>query len=124
MNDEAKPVPSYGIHELKKVLFFAVESGNVADRLQSEKGWIGKAAAALPLADEFIGLISLDPKKVMLEMKDLSAAEKDELLSLVAEKYNIKDEQKEALVEEGLALVAEMVECAAAMHKYAQKWRK
>jgi len=115
---------AYGIHELKKVFFFAVEAGNVADKLSSVNGWISKAAAALPLTDEFIGLLSLDPKKVVLEVKDLSQSEKDELVSLVIEKYDIKDDQKEALIEEGMRLVASMIDCAMAMSAYAKKWSK
>lgn len=114
----------HGTEELQKILFFIVEAGNVADAIEKQKNWIGKATAILPLTDEFIALLSLNPKKVTLEWKDFSKEEKEKLFVLAKEKYDIPDDQKESLIEEGLHVVSKLVDMTKEIVDYSKKWRK
>lgn len=98
-----------GTENLKKVLAFALGLGN-----ELAKGFEdGKLSLVegMGLADNLLaipGLISAR-KEILAELKDLDAAERQELFDYVKQEFDLPDDRIEAIVEEALGLVENIV---------------
>ena len=104
-----------GIQNLKLILLAACEGGNVADDFRADWKAGNKLAAfsrVMQLMDEVLALQGLEPKLLDDELKDLSAAERDELIKAVGDKFEIENDKAEVLVEEGFGLVVELLALA------------
>lgn len=101
MNEE-----KLGMENLKPIVALALELGNVADKIGREKG-AAKYLHLMDLFDELTGLAKVDFKKVKEEVKDLDAAEREELHAFMKVKFDIVDDKLEMAIEEGLKIVEE-----------------
>ncbi len=107
MADEVQPV-KLGIENLKKVLKIAAGVGSVADKIgHNAKAGVAKWMALTELFDEAMMLQGLDMKAVMPEVKDLDAAERGELYLAVKGDLDLADDQLEAAIEEGVAILVD-----------------
>lgn len=97
----------YGIENLKKCIALGVEGGNVLDKVLHGSG-IGKWGALMDLLDEVVAMGSVDWSLLDDEWKDLSNAERDELKTFVAGKYDVVDNKAEAVVEKAFSLVLKL----------------
>lgn len=93
-----------GISNLKPILFLAIEMGNVGDQMGRTEG-AARYGKLLGLADEVMGLASVDFSKVKAEFKDLDEAEIAELKADAKVKFNIVDDKLEMAIEEGLDIL-------------------
>jgi hypothetical protein len=91
-----------GIENLWKLLELFLEGGNVVSRMiiASEEKWYKKYLGnIIALSDEVMGLISVNFLKVIPEYKDLSQEELDELKARAIEKFDIPNDEVEAVIE-------------------------
>lgn len=112
-----------GTENLKKVVFLALELGNVADRMGRSKG-AARYGHLLMLMDEVTTLGSVDFKAVLPEFKDLDASEKATLLAEVKTKFDLENDALEVAIEEGLMILqdgASVVERAINLVKLLKK---
>lgn len=96
----------YGIENLKPIVALALELGNVGDKIGRAKG-ATRYLSLMDLFDELTGLAKVDFKKVKEEIKDLDAAEREELHNFMKVKFDIVDNKLEMAIEEGLKIVEE-----------------
>lgn len=97
--------------QLKNVLpvfMLACEIGNVADFMGRTKG-AGKYMKLVDLFDEINGVGGVAWAEVMNEFKAMDTAARAELLAEVKAKLDLPDDKVEAKIEEGLALMVELV---------------
>lgn len=114
----------FGTEQIIKVLDVIIEAGNVAPKVQQASNVVGKISALLPMTDELVALISLQPTVLKKEWADLSVEEKSEIMTHAKDKYDIEDDGLEAKVEEGLMLVNEAVNFVAKAIDYAKSFKK
>lgn len=112
------------VEQIIKVLDVIIEGGNVADKVAKATSVMTKVMAVVPMADELLRLLSLSPTVLKAEWSDLDAEEKAALKAHVNEKFDIADDDIEAKVELGLALVGEVVDFAAKASAYAKTFKK
>lgn len=95
-----------GTVNLKPYVMLAVELGNVGDKVGRLKG-VARLAPVLELYDEVLALGGAAYKQAVLELKDLDAAEREALMLEVKAKFDLADEVLEAVIEDGLLLLAD-----------------
>lgn len=105
MNDAVKE-EKYGMENLKPIVALALELGNVGDKVGRTKG-AARYLHLMDLFDELTGLAKVDFKKVKEEIKDLNAAEREELHTFMKVKFDIVDDKLEMAIEEGLKIIEE-----------------
>ena len=96
----------YGITNLKPVLALSIELGNVADKIGRTKGAV-RYLSLMDLFDELMALGKVDFKLLSEEIKDLDAAEREELHAFLKEKFDIVDDKLEMAIEEGIKIAEE-----------------
>lgn len=101
MNEE-----KYGIENLKPLVALGIELGNVGDKVGRTKG-AARYLHLMDLFDELTGLAKVDFGKAKEEIKDLDAAEREELHTFMKVKFDIVDDKLEMAIEEGLKIVEE-----------------
>lgn len=95
-----------GTANLKAYMFLAVELANVGDKVGRMKG-MARFAPLMELYDEVLALGGAEYKQAIAELKDLDAVERTALLQDMKGKFDLVDDKLEAVVEEGLALLAD-----------------
>lgn len=108
----------YGVDQLIKIWDLVIEIGNVAPKVALASGGISKAMALLPLTDEVIGLLSLEPGLLVKEWKDFDESERKLFMEHAVEKLDLADEALELKVELGLQLVRDIVMVAEKIAAY------
>jgi len=104
-----KGVLMFGIENLKKVLAAVLEVGNIGDEIGHDGASAGMARwfKLTGLFDELMALQSVEFSKIGDEVKDLDDAELAELHSFLKVKLDIKDDDLESVVEEGVAIIVD-----------------
>ena len=93
---------SFGISNLKKVLAPLLQVGEVVEKMKATEG-AAKWSHLMLLADELMGLSSVEWSKLDDELKDLNATEREELLGWAKAKFDLENDKTEALVESALS---------------------
>lgn len=96
-----------GVENIKKLVMLGVEMGNVADKIV-QGGGVSRWGALMDLADEAMALTSVDFSKVDDEYKDLSDAEREQILAEVKVKFDIADDKIEGVVEGALGIALKL----------------
>lgn len=114
----------YGIENLKKAIALPIELGNIADAIGAEnsKDW-KRWFKLVDILDEVVDILRVDWIVVKQELRDLDEVEKAELLKAMKDKFDIKDDNLEAIIEESMDIlvkVAEIVEKAITLAKAAK----
>lgn len=99
-----------GIANVKILLLFALELGNVADSIgrHPEKG-VARYGKLLDLMDEMMALGTMKLDQVVPEFEDLDDAEKADLMAAMKSKFDIEDDKLEGAIEDGLGIVVDAV---------------
>jgi hypothetical protein len=99
----------FGIDNLKKLVVFPMELGNIAGSIieDQEKGFFKwfKIAYALP---EIIKLLRIDWSMIKDEYLELSDIERLELRQMLKEKFDIKDDELEETIETSFDLLLDL----------------
>jgi len=98
----------FGTENLKKCLAVIVESGNVAGDIVAmgpSAKWYQKVALCANVLDEIFDLTKVDFKVVIPELKDIDESEKTDLIEWGKEKFDIPQDEVEAVIEEGLGIL-------------------
>jgi hypothetical protein len=99
----------FGIENLKKVFALVIEMGNVADKIGQEnsKAW-RKWFTVIELVDEIGALLTVDWKMLKPEYMDLSDGEKQEIRQFLKEKFDIKNDKLEMVIEDSFIIAQEI----------------
>lgn len=97
-----------GIENLKKVIVLTTTLANTGDAVGHDTT-AARWAKLLGLISAIPNAASIDFKAVMPEIKDLDEAEKAEILALFKADFDIADDKLEAAIEDGLAIVHDLV---------------
>lgn len=82
------------ITEVKPMVLLVAELGNVSEDLIK-----GNFSALVNLMDEFFAIPNIDWKLFVLQIKDVDAAERMELVNLLKNKFDLDNDQLEILIE-------------------------
>ena len=93
-----------GITNLKPVIAFGIELGNVADKMGRAKGSI-RYLPLFELFDELTALGSVDFSQVRKEIEDLDSSERSELNSFLKSNFDIVDDRLEGVIEDSLEVI-------------------
>jgi len=110
-----------GVDNLKKLIALPIELGNVADMIGSEdsKSW-RRWFKLVNAFDEVIDLLRVDWNILKNEIKDFNSEDMTELNSFMKEKFDIKNDNLEKIVEDSIAILislGELVEKSIALYK-------
>ena len=104
MSEETK----LGIENVKKVIVLPIEIGNVVGEIvamPAETPMTVKLTPVLKLYDEIMGILTVDFGQVIPEFKDVDSVESEEILELFKTKFNIPQDNVEAVVEKAFVLL-------------------
>lgn len=96
-----------GIENLKKVCSVIATLAGVGDAMGHTKG-VERWNQLLGVGGAIRSLNGLDLKQVLPEIKDLDAVERAQVLELFQKELDLKDDDLEAVVEEGLGIAADL----------------
>lgn len=99
----------FGIENLKLLITFPIEIGNVAGTIleDSDKSW-KRWLKFISLMPEAISLMKIDWSKIKDEYLDLSDAEREELKELVKKKFDIHNDKIESVIENSFAILLDI----------------
>lgn len=110
----------FGIDQIKPVLKFAIELGNVGDAMGRLKGparW-GKLTE---LTDEIFGMTAVNWELFVKQVKDIDAAEKAQIGTFLTTELDIANDDLEEIIEEGLIAVISLAQVVTSSIKLARK---
>jgi hypothetical protein len=113
-----------GTEEIKKVIGVIAAGGDVIEAFVKAESVMGKISALVPLAEQFLSIISISPAMLMDQFKDLDDAEKADLHAEFKARFDLDDDALEAKVEAAVALGAEALELIAKVVDYAKELKK
>lgn len=95
---------SYDIEDVKKLLGFILALGNTADKIGSTSGPVkwGHLTMLLP---ELMALPSIQWKEIGEQIKDMDAAERQELLEFFKSEFDLASDELEQLLESAISMV-------------------
>lgn len=96
-----------GIENLKRVVKGIATIANVGDAFGREKG-TNRWQQLIGLGELLRQLNGIDFRKVVGEIKDLDKPERDELRTMFDSSFDLRDDQLEDVVEEGLGLLEDI----------------
>lgn len=102
---------AFGIENLKRVIGLPIELGNIGDAIGAENSsdwrrWF-KLIDAL---DEVMDLMKVDWKILTDELQDISDEEHSELRLFIKEKFDIKEDKLEGIIEETFDILLGLME--------------
>lgn len=92
------------IKNIKLAVAFVIEAGNVADKIVHTEGTPQKFSQLISLSDEVFALAGLKISEIAAEYKDLDQAEKDQIIAFINEKFEIKSDMLETVIEKSCAI--------------------
>lgn len=101
---------SFGIDNLKMLISLPTELGNVADAISGDTGDWKKYFKLVDILDEVIDIVRVDWSVVKEEFDDLTEEEVAELKVYVQNKFDIRDDKLETIIEESLEILLSMGE--------------
>lgn len=100
---------SNSVEGIKKILEFIIEGGNIAEDMIQLKGaerWMQLAR----ILDEAAALAGVEWSKLGEEFKGLGVEEKDELLAFAKAKFDLDNDELEAVIEESIVIAVAVEE--------------
>ena len=98
-----------GIKGIKAITSMALAVGNAVDAaIDKETEGIAKALPFLALSDELIALMSVEWSGIKDEYLDMDSDEKAELSALMKNKFDIKSDRTEEIIEKSLDLALKL----------------
>jgi len=94
----------YGIDNILPALLFAAEVGNIIDAGGRVKG-MARYMLITGLLDEVAAMGSVDFEVMKKEIAELDAGEREELQNKLKAKLDLVDDDLEAYIEDGIAIV-------------------
>ena len=105
-----------------KLAFVLIASiANAADAIGRETGWKQRAAELMEIVPLVRQGSKIDFKAAMAEFKDLSAAEREEVLKAFGDQFKIHDSQLEASVEKGLVAVMDLFAAGTKVYEFVKE---
>ncbi len=100
---------AFGVENIKKVLAAVLEGGNVAGKIVAAKGskWLAMANL-MDLVDEVMALTTVKWDLLDDEYKDMSASEKEDVMTFIKEKFDIPQNKVEAAIERSLSIAMKL----------------
>ncbi len=89
------------IKNLVPVVNFLMELGNVLEKVIVDKNY----GSFFYLTDELMAFQSVNWKEVIPELKDITQDEKNELIAVAAEKFDLKNDNIEFIIEEAISIL-------------------
>jgi hypothetical protein len=92
---------------LKKAFGIVIESGNIIDQIVNLKDvkWYQKLTPIVSIIDEAVDLLKVDWKELPTDIKLIDDADKAELNAWFIEKFDIAEENVEAIVEKSFTVL-------------------
>jgi len=113
------------IENVEKVVVAIAAVGSVLEKFIAEQGGIvARLAHLMPLGGEAIALTSLQPAKLLAELKDLDDAEKAQLLTSFKAKFDLTNDEVEAKVEGALGLAVKTEALVEEIIGFAKSFKK
>ena len=125
-----KAIEQKGIENLYKVLELIIEAGNIAEEIsqKSSEGtfkWYDRWLFPLVrLGDEAAGLFTIKFKEIYPEFKDLTSAEKEELVTRMKEKFDIANKELEIKVEAAFIILFKVEDIIVELIELAKSFKK
>ncbi len=97
------------LENIQKVVGFGLAVGESILEAMNQTSALAKGAVFLKLVEQVPDLIGIDYSALAMEAKSLTPDQLDQLNKYIDDNFKCDDQKKEALIEDGLSVVVDLV---------------